>query len=319
MKKITLIASAALLMMGAASCNKNGQDYKSTSTYKLETYSLVTAPGQDAAVTLTNYTFVTDNYNYTLMMTSDDLVVGGNKANFSTAEMPMVYGIITMSGAQSPTSFYLSEAASAAPAGATTPITNVYADFTTCTNALNDSILNVLGAQLKLNPIVYPRTRIYSETQFKLGDYQIRTFWKDMIFTGTTGLSKGDQTLPQSTNEPSYRVLMNLDKPGAYTADIYLYNVSYLETEKPVNYVIKSVPVTFGATGFSMTCSDVTPEALAVNEGQNVPAIKINTLTLNSSTPDLTRADVRFRLDNGYTVTFNGLCMLGFNISDWKK
>lgn len=319
MKKITLIASAALLMIGAASCDKNGQSYKSTSTYNLETYSLVTAPDQEPAVTLTNYTFVTDNYNYTLMMTSDDLVVGGNKVDFSTAEMPMVYGIINMSGAKSPTSFYLSESSNAAPAGAT-PITNVYADFSTCVNTLNDSIVQTaLGAQLKLNPIVYPRTRIYSETQFMFGEYQVKTFWKDMIFTGVTNIAKGDQGQPEQVKVPSYRVSMNLDKPGAYTADVYLYNVSYLGTENPVNYVIKNLPVKFSAAGFSISCRDVTPEAISLSEGQTVPAIKISTLSLDSSSQDLTGATCRFRLDNGYTATFSGVCMLGFNISDWKQ
>ena len=105
MKKITLIASAALLI-GVTSCN-NKQDFTSTSTYKLESYSLVIGPDQDAAVTLTNYTFITDNYNYTLMLNSDDLVIGGNKVDFGTTEMPMVYGVIRMSGAKSQTSFYL--------------------------------------------------------------------------------------------------------------------------------------------------------------------------------------------------------------------
>lgn len=317
MKKITLIASVALLM-AATSCN-NKQDFYSTLTYNLESYSLVTGPNQDAAVTLTNYTFVTDNYNYTLMMTSDDLVVGGNKVDFSTAEMPMVYGIINMSGAKSPTSFYLSESSNAAPAGAT-PITNVYADFSTCVNTLNDSIVQTaLGAQLKLNPIVYPRTHIYSETQFKLGEYQVKTFWKDMIFTGVTNIAKGDQGQPEQVKVPSYRVSMNLDKPGAYTADVYLYNVSYLGTENPVNYVIKNLPVKFSAAGFSISCSDVTPESISLSEGQTVPAIKISTLSLDSSSQDLTGATCRFRLDNGYTATFSGVCMLGFNMSDWKQ
>lgn len=77
MKKITLIASVALLM-AATSCN-NKQDFHSTSTYNLESYSLVTGPNQDAAVTLTNYTFITDNYNYTLTLNSDDLVVGATR------------------------------------------------------------------------------------------------------------------------------------------------------------------------------------------------------------------------------------------------
>lgn len=317
MKKITLIASVALLM-AATSCN-NKQDFHSTSTYNLESYSLVTGPNQDAAVTLTNYTFITDNYNYTLMLNSDDLVVGGNKVDFSTTEMPMVYGIINMSGAKSPTSFYLSESSNAAPAGAT-PITNVYADFSTCVNTLNDSIVQTaLGAQLKLNPIVYPRTRIYSETQFKLGEYQVKTFWKDMIFTGVTNIAKGDQGQPEQVKVPSYRVSMNLDKPGAYTADVYLYNVSYLGTENPVNYVIKNLPVKFSAAGFSISCSDVTPEAISLSEGQTVPAIKISTLSLDSSSQDLTGATCRFRLDNGYTATFSGVCMLGFNMSDWKQ
>lgn len=316
MKKITLIASAALLI-GATSCN-NKQNFTSTSTYKLESYSLVIGPDQDAAVTLTNYTFITDNYNYNLKMTSDDLVIGGNKVDFGTTEMPMVYGIIRMSGAKSQTSFYLSEAVNATPAGAT-PITNVYADFTTCSNTFNDSIVqDVLGAQLKLNPIVYPRTRIYSETQFKIGEYQVKTFWKDMIFTGTTNVVTADMAQVQKSQVPSYRVLMNLDKPGAYTADVFLYNVSYLETENPVNYVIKNVPVKFGSAGFVLECSEVTPEAITVKEGEKVPAIKVKRLQLNSSSQDLTRAECRIMLDNGYTVTFNGLCMLGFNMSDMK-
>lgn len=316
MKKITLIASAALLM-AATSCN-NKQDFHSTSTYKLESYSLVTGPNQESAVTLTEYVFATDNYNYTLKLSSDNLVIGGNKVDFATSEMPMVYGVIRMAGAQAASSFYLSESANAAPTGAT-PITNVFADFTTCVNTLNDSIIKALDGQLRKNPIEYPRTRIYSETQFKLGEYKVRTFWKDMIYTGTTNVVTADMEMIQKSQTPSYRVLMNLDKPGQYTADIYLYDVSYLNTETPVNYVIKGVPVQFNAGGFIMTGSDVEPEAIVLNETQQIPSIKVKRLQLNSSSEDLTRAECRIMLDNGYTVTFNGLCMLGFNMSDVKK
>ena len=63
----------------------------------------------------------------------------------------------------------------------------------------------------------------------------------------------------------------------------------------------------------------MTPEAISVSEGQTIPAIKISTLSLDSSSQDLTGATCRFRLDNGYTATFSGVCMLGFNISDWKQ
>lgn len=315
MKKITLIASAALLI-GATSCN-NKQDFHSTSTYNLESYSLVTGPNQDAAVTLTNYTFITDNYNYTLMLNSDDLVVGGNKVDFSTTEMPMVYGVIRMKGAKEYSSFYLSESKSAGNVGSM-PITDVFADFTTCTNTYNDSIVNLLADQLKLNPIVYPRTRIYSETQFKVGDFQIRTFWKDMLFTGTTNVAGGGLDKPMDATKPSYRVLMNLDTPGSYKADVFMYNISFLGGENTVNYVVKGVPVRFDNNGFVIECSDVTPEAIALKTDQTAPAIKLSTLNIRSSSQDLTKAECRYQIEGSYTCSFSGTCLMGFNMSDMK-
>ena len=315
MKKITLIASVALLM-AATSCN-NKQDFHSTSTFNLESYSLVTGPNQDAAVTLTNYTFITDNYNYTLMLNSDDLVIGGNKVDFSTTEMPMVYGVIRMKGAKEYSSFYLSESKSAGNVGSM-PITDVFADFTTCTNTYNDSIVNLLADQLKLNPIVYPRTKIYSETQFKVGDFQIRTFWKDMLFTGTTNVAGGGLDTPTTASKPSYRVLMNLDTPGSYKADVFMYNISFLGGENTVNYVVKGVPVRFDNNGFVIECSDVTPEAIALKTDQTAPAIKLSTLNIRSSSQDLTKAECRYQIEGSYTCSFSGTCLLGFNMSDMK-
>lgn len=317
MKKITLIASAALLI-GATSCNDNKQSFKSTSSFKLESYTLVTSANADPTVSLTNYAFETDNYNFTLKMTSDNLVIGGNAVDFATDEMPMIYGLIRMKGATQPSSFYLSESKSAGIVGSM-PITDVYADFTTCSNTYNDSIVNVLSDQLKLNPIVYPRTQIYSETQFKVGDYQVRTFWKDMLFTGTTNVAGGGLDTPTTASKPSYRVLMNLDTPGSYKADVFMYNISFLGGENTVNYVLKGVPVRFDNNGFVIECSDVTPEAIALKTDQTAPAIKLSSLSIRSSSQDLTQAEFRYQIEGSYTCSFSGTCLLGFNMSDMKN
>ncbi len=77
MKKITLIG-CALFLVGAASCNKNENSFTSTSTFKVETYSLVTGSDVEPSVSLNNYTFVTDNYNLKMMMMSEDLIIGGS-------------------------------------------------------------------------------------------------------------------------------------------------------------------------------------------------------------------------------------------------
>lgn len=237
--------------------------------------------------------------------------------DFSTTEMPMVYGVIRMKGAKEYSSFYLSESKSAGNVGSM-PITDVFADFTTCTNTYNDSIVNLLADQLKLNPIVYPRTKIYSETQFKVGDFQIRTFWKDMLFTGTTNVAGGGLDTPTTASKPSYRVLMNLDTPGSYKADVFMYNISFLGGENTVNYVVKGVPVRFDNNGFVIECSDVTPEAIALKTDQIAPAIKLSTLNIRSSSHDLTQAECRYQIEGSYTCSFSGTCLMGFNMSDMK-
>lgn len=316
MKKITLIASAALLI-GATSCNDNKQSFKSTSSFKLESYTLVTGANVDPTVSLTEYAFETDNYNFTLKMSSNNLVIGGSAVDFATGEMPMVYGVIRMKGAKEYSSFYLSESKSAGNVGSM-PITDVFADFTTCSNTYNDSIVNLLADQLKLNPIVYPRTRIYSETQFKVGDFLVRTFWKDMLFTGTTNVAGGGLDTPTTANKPSYRVLMNLETPGSYKADVFMYNISFLGGENTVNYVVKGVPVRFDNNGFVIECSDVTPEAIALKTDQKAPAIKLSTLNIRSSSHDLTQAECRYQIEGSYTCSFSGTCLMGFNMSDMK-
>ena len=317
MKKITLIG-CALFLVGAASCNKNENSFTSTSTFKVETYSLVTGSDVEPSVSLNNYTFVTDNYNFKMMMMSNDLNIGGSVKSFSTKEIPMIMGRIRMQGCKNLSQFCLGEAADASQEGGTN-ITNVFADFTTCSNTFNDSIINLLAAQIKLNPIQYPSTRIYCETQFKLGDYQVRTFWKDMIFTGNTSVGGTGMSAPIETKTPSIRVMMNLEKAGDYKADVFLYNVSYLNADNTYNYVLKGVPVKFGALGYTLECSDVTPEAILEKDGAKAPAIKVDKLIMNSSSPDLTQATCRIMLDNGYVVSFQGMCLIGFNMSDVKQ
>ena len=112
MKKITLIG-CALFLVGAASCNMNENSFTSTSTFKVETYSLVTGSDVEPSVSLNNYTFVTDNYNFKMMMMSNDLNIGGSVKSFSTKEIPMIMGRIRMQGCKNLSQFCLGEAADA--------------------------------------------------------------------------------------------------------------------------------------------------------------------------------------------------------------
>ncbi len=336
MKKFALIAAAAL-MLGATSCN-HGDDTKMQTTYNVRTYSLVTDSKGNTTVSPTTYSFVMDMVDGTCTVGINNLILDGVTASASTGVLPFVGANLVLGGTDSNGSdsnsnkwsaaCYLIEAQNATATGGRT-ITSFMGDITSAANTLNPYLLNQLRDELSVNPILYPGgsagNSIYTETQYNLEDYNVMTFWCDMLYTGTTVKMHPTSMAPEDDKDGVIRVYLNLEKASDYKATVYFYNFKKTVSEggeaeqaevKTDDFKLEDIPVTFDRNGFTIKGNNLVPVSL--KDKKEMPEYTISGLLLNS-TKNMTGIMCRFMLPDKTSVTFDGQGVYGYNISDLNK
>ena len=326
MKKITLIAAAAL-MLGATSCNSD-DDYKMETTYMVRTYSLVTDAKGTSTVSPTTYAFRMDQVNGTTVVNIDNLILDGVTATATTREMPFVGRTVELGDKDANQAkwyavFYLMEAQDATDQSdaSARKITNFMGDITTASNTMNPLLLTNLQKQLAVDPLLYPaanaNSSIYTETQYNIEDYRVMTFWNDMLYTGTTTTAAGNTSM--STNKDGVvRVYLNLQKASEYKANIYFYNYKFSDAAdaKAVDMKLVDIPVTFDRNGFNISGKDLVP--VSVMDKKEMPEYTVSDLTVRSAS-NMTGVMCHFSLSDNTVVSFDGTGVYGYNISDLQK
>ncbi len=158
----------------------------------------------------------------------------------------------------------------------------------------------------------YPSYLRYAVMSFNLGqNYQVRTFWPDMTFRGTTTTSypASDGTMKTFTNKDvQYRLVMNLKEKKA---TVILYDVKLAE-EMPQtisNIVLSDLALSFSSSGIHVDGTNVVP---SVYEGG--VATPNSRYTFDSFqcdlNGDLTSATMRYTVAGSYNGHFSGSYIL---------
>lgn len=306
-----MFASAALLL-GMASCNKES-DIKQTTTLYVDTYSLVTnTTGGNPSVSKNRYNFVFDQVAGTAVMSVENLLY-----NLPIKTKSVKYGSFfsTVMGKDEMQSCSLMEAADATEVPQT-PVTDLHADITSVANPNNRSLLNKLDKVLAVNPLKYPGTQrasLYADIQFRSGNYLVRTFWPDMLYTGSTSTQYPGADEPYSTDNIVYRVSMNLEKAGEYTADVYFYNAKFAPSDKApsVNFVLKGLKLEFSDLGFKISGKDVDPEMIPEKTPNS--KYRFDEIMIMSSVDMMRIESCRYKVATVFSGNFSGTGVYALN------
>lgn len=296
------------MMFGAVSCNKDSETVNNTTMY-VKTYSLATRTGMAPAVSLTTYAVYVDFVNMKSTVSTDNLSIGGSALSFKTSEMDYKAGYSSALGENQRRSFAQMQGTDVT-SQASMPITNMNCQLTYAATNNNTKLVNSLKSELEQKPISVPNSLTYEGSlyvymQYKLGDTLIRTFWSDMLYSGTTTTTYPQSADPYTTDNITYRVVMNQEATGAYKADVYFYNAKFANSDKApsVNFVLKDLPLTFGDYGFKIEAQNVNPVML--NENTPNPKYVFNKISI-TSTSDMAGMSCDYQVAGVYRGSFNG-------------
>lgn len=300
MKKIALLACGALIM-GVTSCNKESEPIN-TQTITIETYSLVSKSGSAPVVAPTTYKYYSNLTAMTTQISTEDLSTGTGVLKFQTDMIPFIYGYNISIDKEKGHPFRFMKAADAG--GTPTPVTKLRCDLTECTNANNKTLIGSLENQLKANPLLVPANKGYSFMQYTLGEYDVKTFWPDMLYTGSTMTQYPGDGSPYENENITYRVKMNLSKADNYTADVFFYNAKFAEKAPAVNFVLKDLPLKFSLMGFEISAENVDP--VMVPENTPNTRFRFDSFKL-LSTPGMDGMTCRYKVAGIYEGEASGM------------
>lgn len=306
MKKIMMIAAGAAMMFGVVSCNKESETVNNATMY-VSTYSLATRTGMSPVVSLTRYAVYVDFTTMKSTVSTDNLNIGGSAIGFKTAEMDYKAGYTAALGENQRRSFAQMQGTDVTTQGSM-PITNMNCQLTYAAVNNDTQLVNQLKNELQQNPIAVPNSltregSIYVYMQYKLGDTLVRTFWTDMMYTGTTTTTYPQATEPYTTDKITYRVVMKQNATGSRLADVYFYNAKFADSDKApsLNFVLKDLPLTFGDYGFKIEAQNVNPVMA------NTPNTKyvFNNISITSTT-DMAGMTCDYQVAGVYRGSFSG-------------
>lgn len=306
MKNIAIFATAIVAVF-LSGCNKSSEDTMYT-TLTGNCYSLISSDKLDPMIVPTKYSFNFELVSGKVNIKTDNLNLTGI-SSFSTGEIPFYSGNLIMSN--QPLGVYMFEASTGTGNNQIKDIKGLLS-YASWTNV--DSLTNKLSTQLQTNPLELPNNdkARYASMNFKVGEYEVSTFWPDMLFCGSTITSYGVGT-QFVTNEVVYRVHMNLGDAANYTADLYMYNAKFTDKGMPsLNFVLKDLPIVFTSDGYKISATDINP--VMVGEGTPNTMFPFTSLILESSNC-MREIKCRYTVMNKmstslYEGTFNGTGLL---------
>lgn len=295
MKKIFL-GIAAVSMLAFSSCNDD--QAISTLSMPITTYSLVTTDGGSSApvVLATTYSFNFDRAAGEVKISAELPVSTTGSLSFATNSLPYSGGqyvvgdrsgeIITVKSASAGTSTNQSS------------VTNFDCQLTT--------FFNIPPTVDGIQQPSYPYGYEYAVMSYNIGQYNVRTFWPDVTFSGRTTTQYPYQGVNKqfTTEEVAYRIIMNVtDKK----ATVVIYD-ALLAEEMPKaisNIVLEDLPVVFNAQGYSINAENVTPkvyEAGTATPNTRYVFDKFSLYTFG----DLTSTNISYTVAGVYKGDFSG-------------
>lgn len=162
----------------------------------------------------------------------------------------------------------------------------------------------------------YPRimqneTAHFVKMNYTLSDFwRVRTFWRDMTFSGSTTTSYPGMQAPYSTESISYRVVMNLDNPtGAFTADVIFYNAMFAPNMPSLSaIVIKDLALEFTQNGYTVSGQNIVPSMLEGQELLENPTYTFDDFRMNVGGDYMQQCDIDYTVGHMFSGSFTGKC-----------
>lgn len=320
MRKSKVFAACAALMLavGMTSCLDSG-DTKQNYNYNLPAYALATnAEGQTSVTTGMLVNVNMDMVKSTAVVKFSGINLGGANATLTTREMDLKGGSYLVLGRKYAPIFVMEgKDVTGEDSGS---ITDFGFNMTGATTAISDSLMNALKDQLASDKLEVPAVTsygvFYAISKFTTGDYQVRTFWNDLLCVGSgTTVTNG---ITYNTKTGVMRVKLLFEQGSEYKANVYFYNYKFKDEEgNGNNFMFAGVPVTYSASGFDITLTDATPVTL---DGKSAAEdFKMNSLRVVSR-DNMTGIEANYNLagDEGSQGTFAGTGLYTFKTGTAK-
>ncbi len=296
-------------MAGAAvslvSCDKeNGSGSSYSSTTPVSAYNLyVSAAGDGEAYTGTAvYKFTLKIPEYTIQLAADAMATpGGSTASFSTVEMNFATAYVSVDDMSREVIAFGAE--DAAEGGTKVSGLKGY---------LTQAAYLPVGETVPGYTVLVPSNSLhYAVMQYTLNDrWNVRTFWPDATFRGSTVTSYPGMTDAYSTDGISYRVVMQL-RDGAISdkADVIFYNAKFAPNAPEITVVLKNLDLQFTENGYTVSGVDAIPYMVEAGALQETPRFKFNRFDMDV-TGDLTTAVIGYQVADVYTGSFTGVSVV---------
>lgn len=302
MKQLFYILSICAFFF-LTSCKE--EENSMTYTYPISAYNLYTPIDGGNNVSISQAP-----YKFTLLMPSNNIRVevtsmmipGGSTVSFTTSEMPIrAYGVQVDNQYREILKF---NADIASQTGSS--VRNLTGQLT---QAVYPPYVVVPG----YNRIVPGSTMHYAVMQYDLDNvWHVRTFWRDMTFSGNTAATEPANPVPYINDDMRYRIVMKFDNPdGKYTADVILYNVKLSSEAVPVDaIVLKSMSLTFSSAGYEVNSEAPVSYIIANNELKESADWKFKSFDMSVGGETLSEAHISYQTQDDTKVSFSGYSML---------
>ncbi len=304
MKKILFLGTAVAALLSMSSCMKDDDGNSSTRSALIPTYNLYTPlSGNDApTVGLARYNFTTVYPDQTITISTDDMAIpGGKNGSFKSETLPFEQGQVVVDEVGSPTISFKGTDVSVSGSKVT---------------SLNGLITHAAYAPGEQEVPGYKRLIPDAAMQYVLMQYvlddawQVRTFWPDMTFRGSTTTTFPDETNGSSSyqnDEVFYRIVMQRAADDALNgkADIIFYNAKFAPNMPGITIVLKNLDLVFTTAGYTISGNDAVPYMVEAGQLQETPRFKFNSISV-VCTSDLTTAIISYQVANVFNGRFQG-------------
>ena len=320
-KTMMLLAGAAVIMTGLTSCLGGNDENTRNVTLNTPAYALAISDRGDASISKVQVSVNYEVYSRKAVTTISGLSIGGSPVDVKTTNIPFIEGYTTIDNVMYPYDLVgglLYDGGNVANDMPST-VTSFRMDQTRASYTNIAAVTHPIESYLKATPLVRPgnsseNVSLYAFGNFRYGtDWQVKVFWNDLLYRGKTFVNSKNTAEPYTSEDITYRVKLNLDNAGGYTADLYVYGIKYPDDKaKAVNLSFKGLPLKFGSRGYEVSVKDVVPVDLDSNA--EAPDYKVARMTLgniyngvNMDDPiDMSGISLSGDMENGLAVAFSG-------------
>ena len=299
MNKLLLIGVVAASSLAITSCSGDSENRSSTIS-PINAYNLfVPASGDgDVYTGLALYKFVTTFPEATIQLGVDNMTMpGGGNTSFSTISMPIASAMVSVDDSGREVIIFGDKN----PGESGAKISNL-------SGSLTQAVYFPPNVSVPGYKLFIPGNSLhYVLMQYELNnDWNIRTFWPDMTFRGSTVTSYPGMTEAYSNSNIAYRVVMQL-KDNALTdkADVIFYNAKFAPKAPEITVVLKNLDLAFSDKGYTVKGSDIIPYMVEAGTLQETPKFKFNSFAL-TAIGDMSTAMINYEVADVYKGTFTG-------------